>query len=186
MVLLTGFMDLGRIYFCSHSNWRKTNWIWFLFQHYIALFFGNKTLNSLLWSLSSLISILSSSSFFHIACRSLGEGGAALSELRGKEHCWRWSKVVGGRSKVIVSPSCNPYGMGPGARKGTSSDCSSWKVIAGLSWDNVGDNTEGRQDWSGSAAVLSASLPVDLELKLVKLCIEQFAPLSNFLPLSLT
>lgn len=38
MVLLTGFMDLGRIYFCSHSNWRKTNWTWFLFQHYIALF----------------------------------------------------------------------------------------------------------------------------------------------------
>lgn len=42
MVLLTGFMDLGRIYFCSHSNWRKTNWIWFLFQHYIAFFLAIK------------------------------------------------------------------------------------------------------------------------------------------------
>lgn len=158
MVLLTGFMDLGRIYFCSHSNRRKTNWIWFLFQHYIALFFGNKTLNSLLWSLSPLISILSFSSFFYIAHRSLGEGGAALSELRrGQRALLEVKQGVGGRSRVIVSPSCNPYGMGDGARKGIGSDYSSWKVIAGLSWDNVGDNTVGRQDWSVSAAVLSAS-----------------------------
>lgn len=101
--------------------------------------------------LSPLISILSFSSSFYIAHWSLGEGGAALRAEGGKEHSWRQSKVVGGRSKVIVSPSCNPYGMGDG------SDYGSWEVSAGLSWNNLGDNIEGRQDWSGTAAVLSAS-----------------------------
>lgn len=161
MVLLTGFTDLGRIYFCSHSNRRKTNWIWFLFQYYIAPFFLEiKTLNSLLWSLFPLVSILSFSSFFYIGHTSLGEGGAALWAEGGKEHSWRWSKVVVGEARWLCHLCHHPaihmgWELVPG--KGTGADYSSWKVIAGLSWSNWGDDTEGRQDWSGSAAVLSAS-----------------------------
>lgn len=156
MVLLTGFMDLGRIYFCSHSNKRKTNWIWFLFQHYIALFFGNKTLNSLLWSLSHIYSVLQQLLLYcpqipgrRWSCPLSWEGQRALLEVKA-----RW--WVGEARWLFHHPTIHMgWGMVPG--KGIGSDYSSWKVIAGLSWSNLGGNTEGRQDWSGSAAVLSAS-----------------------------
>lgn len=133
-VLLSGFKGLGRIYFCSHSNQRKTNLTWFLFQHYIVLF-GNKTLNSILWSLSALISILPISSFFHTGNRLMPTYPLKKVELalscRGKEHSWRSGGLVkqGGSLEkphmvgrldcitVLQSVHCI-------ARKGTGSDYS--------------------------------------------------------------
>lgn len=138
MVLLTGFMDLSRIYFCRHSNQRKTNWTWFCFN--TTLLFWNKTLNSLLWSLSALISILSISKFFDTGQQAhdhlpLDEGGAVLwaaeamntpvdGVLIKQGGCLESMRMA---SKLGVSQSCNSYIMLP--EKNTGSDNSPWKVI---------------------------------------------------------
>lgn len=168
MVLLIGFMDLGRIYFCSHSNQRKTNWIWFLFRHYIALFFfGNKTLNSLLWScLLSYLFCPSAAPF--ILPTDPWEKVELPSELRGAKSTpggkARW--WVGEAKWLCHHPAIHMgWGMVQIMAPGRSVlVCPEITWVITLKADRI------------DLALLLCCLPVHLELKLVKLYREQFAP----------